>query len=95
MSYQALKWYSGAPWQTRPTVLLLGGSGGAGTNRIQLAKAMGTTTSAINFDYCKDIGADRTIDYRTHNWWHADVVYDCVGQAGTGDRAMTKLRAGG
>lgn len=49
---------------------MLGGSGGTGTIGIQLAKAFGageviTTTSADNFDYCKGVGADRLIDYKT------------------------------
>ena len=49
---------------------MLGGSGGTGTTGIQLAKAFGagvvtTTTSADNFPYCKSIGADVLIDYKT------------------------------
>ena len=92
-SYKALAWYAGGPWSNKPTVLVLGGSGGTGTAGIQLAKAMGagmviTTTSADNFAYCKGLGADWLIDYKTTDWWtkgviadqSVDVVYDCVGQ---------------
>ena len=41
------------------------------------------------------------INYKTTNWWDVvqpnsfDIIYDCVGQSGTGDRAMTALRTGG
>lgn len=109
-SYKALVWYTGAKnasrWQHSPTVLVLGGSGGTGTVGIQLSKAFGadkviTTTSAENADYCKGLGADEVIDYHSQNWWEVvdadsvDVVYDCVGQSGTGDRAMTVLKTGG
>ena len=89
--------------------MVLGGSGGTGTTGIQLAHAFGaretliTTTSADNFAYCKGLGATRTIDYKTVNWWDKgvldddslDVIYDTVGQQGTGDRAMAKLKSGG
>mmetsp|Transcript_2833 Transcript_2833/g.8483 ORF Transcript_2833/g.8483 Transcript_2833/m.8483 type:complete len:375 (+) Transcript_2833:66-1190(+) len=111
-SYKALVWYAGAKndslWKRSPKVLVLGGSGGTGTTGIQLAKAFGageviTTTSADNFDYCKGLGADTLIDYKTQDWWDisviaddsVDVVYDCVGQDGTGNRAMSKIKPGG
>jgi len=110
-SYKAYYWYAGAQndtklWSSKPTVLVLGGSGGTGTTGIQLAKAFGagtviTTTSAANFDYCRSLGADQLIDYKTENWWQViaansvDVVYDTVGQAGTGQYAMDKIRVGG
>lgn len=107
-SYKGLVWYGGAPYTTRPTTLILGGSGGCGTAAIQIARALGagriiTTTSADNFDYVRRLGADKAIDYRTQDWWNSsvladasvDVVFDAVGQRGTGDRAMAKLRAGG
>ncbi len=111
-SIKALVWYAGAKndsmWKNGPRVLILGGSGGTGSTGIQLAKAYGaadivTTTSADNFAYCKSLGATRTIDYKTQDWWNSavipdgsvDVIYDCVGQQGTGDRAMAKLKTGG
>ena len=93
-------------WRDGPTVLVLGGSGGTGTCGLQLARQFGaahviTTTSADNADYCTKLGADRVIDYKTQNWWDTlesdsvDVVYDTVGERGTGDRALDKIRAGG
>jgi NADPH:quinone reductase-like Zn-dependent oxidoreductase len=95
-------------WMAGKTVLVLGGSGGTGTTGIQLAKALGaakvlTTAGASNAAYCVSLGADEVYDYHTQNWWDdavvpddsVDVVYDCVGQTGSGDRAMTKLREGG
>jgi NADPH:quinone reductase-like Zn-dependent oxidoreductase len=106
-SYKALVWYGGAPYTpSNGTVLILGGSGGTGTAGIQLAKAYGakkviTTTSASNFDYVKALGATEAIDYHSQNWYDVvddgtvDVIYDCVGQSGTGDKAMPKLRSGG
>lgn len=106
-SLKALTWYGGAPYTaTNGTVLILGGSGGTGTTAVQLAKAFGAshviaTTSAANADYVKGVGADQIIDYHSANWWQVladgsvDVIYDTVGQSGTGDRAMPKLRPGG
>jgi NADPH:quinone reductase-like Zn-dependent oxidoreductase len=106
-SYKALQWYANAGnWtkaSTGPVVLVLGGSGGTGTCGIQMAKAFGaskviTTTSADNFDYCKGLGADQLIDYKTQNWWDVlkensvDIVYDTVGQTGSGNHALTVLR---
>eukprot|EP00439_Symbiodinium_sp_Y106_P023696 s5432_g2.t3 len=104
-SYKALKWYGGAPYGRDVTVLILGGSGGCGSTGIQLAKAWGattiiTTTSVANEPYVLRLGADRVIDYRSQNWWEVlsngtvDVVYDTVGEAGTGDRAMSLMRRG-
>ena len=109
-SYKAYKWYAAAAaWPVNASVLVLGGSGGCGTTGIQLAKRLGkgahvtTTTSAANAAYVKSLGADRSIDYHTLDWWSADVIaddsmdmiYDTVGEAGTGARAMAKLKGGG
>lgn len=106
-SYKTLAWYGGAPYTAdNGTVLVLGGSGGTGTAAIQLAKAFGAsdviaTTSAANSDYARRLGANRVIDYHSSNWWEVladasvDVIYDTVGQKGTGDRAMPKLKSGG
>jgi len=106
-SYKALVWYGGAPYSSsNGTVLILGGSGGTGSTGIQLASALGatkiiTTTSAANFAYVKQLGATDAIDYHSHNWYDVladgsiDVIYDCVGVAGTGDKAMPKLKSGG
>jgi NADPH:quinone reductase-like Zn-dependent oxidoreductase len=106
-SVKALSRYGGAPYADRNvSVVILGGSGGTGSTGIQLAKAFGakkiiTTTSSSNFDFVKRLGADVVIDYHSQNWWDVlldgsvDVIYDTVGQHGTGDRAMAKLTAGG
>jgi len=90
------------------TVLVLGGSGGCGSVGIQMAKAFGahsviTTTSAANVAYCRGLGANRVLDYHTEDWWDdsviapasVDVIYDTVGQPGSGNRAIPKLRSGG
>ena len=110
-SYKALVWYGALesrPVSDRK-VLILGGSGGTGSVAVQLAKyafhspLVSTTTSADNFEYVRSLGADVLIDYHTTEWWNAsviadgsqDVVYDCVGQRGTGDRAVRKVKPGG
>jgi NADPH2:quinone reductase len=54
------------------TVLINGGSGAIGSTVIQMAKALGarviaTTSSAEKAAYCRSLGADETIDYRTEN----------------------------
>jgi NADPH2:quinone reductase len=60
-----------------------------------------TTTSSANFALVRSLGATTTIDYHAASWWEVvpdasvDVVYDCVGEGGTGDRAVAKLRSGG
>ena len=50
-------------------VFINGGSGGTGTFGIQFAKAIGchvtTTCSSPNIQFCKDLGADEVIDYRS------------------------------
>jgi len=110
-SYKALTWFGriGDRPATQRKVLILGGSGGTGSVAVQLAKhafngtLVTVTTSAKNFEYLRSLGADVLIDYHTEDWWNTsvvaaasqDIVYDCVGEAGTGDRAVQKLRAGG
>ncbi|KAL1801270.1 hypothetical protein ACET3X_001612 [Alternaria dauci] len=50
-------------------VFINGGSGGTGVYSIQIAKALGchvtTTCSTPNVDFCKSLGADEVIDYKT------------------------------
>jgi NADPH:quinone reductase-like Zn-dependent oxidoreductase len=73
-------------------VFINGGSGGVGTWSIQIAKALGyegitTTCSAAHVDLCKQLGADRVLDYKTtdvvaylQKQGHAlDLVIDNVG----------------
>jgi NADPH:quinone reductase-like Zn-dependent oxidoreductase len=110
-SWKALAWYADArAWSSRtvgaPTVLILGGSSGCGTCAIQIARAFGakavhTTCSARNVEYCRGLGADTVVDYTNEAWVDAfgpdslDVVYDCIGEASSGDGAMATLRSGG
>lgn len=52
-------------------VFINGGSGGVGTYQIQIAKLLGfyvvVSCSGANADFCKSLGADEVIDYRTQN----------------------------
>ncbi|KAI5460368.1 hypothetical protein BGZ63DRAFT_387133 [Mariannaea sp. PMI_226] len=53
-------------------VLINGGSGGAGMFAIQVAKALGSAeitvvSSQSNAEFCKSLGADEVIDYKTAN----------------------------
>lgn len=98
--------FADAPWSEGKTVLVLGGSGGTGHVGIQLAKALGATTvittcGTSNLDFCASMGADQVIDYHKDDFHtviparSVDVVYDCVGQAGTGDLAYDILKDNG
>ena len=86
------------------TVLVLGAAGGVGTSAIQIAKAMGAKViAAASSDekcaFCRELGADATINYATQNIRDAlkeltagkgpDVVYDPVG----GDLAEPVFRS--
>ncbi|KAG4253900.1 hypothetical protein FPRO03_06240 [Fusarium proliferatum] len=51
-------------------VFINGGSGGVGAFAIQVAKALGcshvtVTCSASNADFCRSLGADETVDYKS------------------------------
>jgi NADPH:quinone reductase-like Zn-dependent oxidoreductase len=52
-------------------VCINGASGGVGTMAVQIAKIYGahitTITSADNLDFCRELGADVTLDYRQPN----------------------------
>ncbi len=55
------------------TLLVHGGSSGIGTTTIQLAKASGATVITTagtdeKCDFCKDLGADHALNYRTSDW---------------------------
>ena len=55
------------------TFLVHGGSSGIGTTAIQLAKAFGCTVfttagSDEKCDFCRSIGADEAINYKTEDW---------------------------
>lgn len=80
------------------TVLILGAAGGVGSSAIQIAKALGArvvaaASSPEKCAFCRDIGADDTIDYSIHTpettlrdaiksacgGRGPDVIYDPVG----------------
>jgi putative PIG3 family NAD(P)H quinone oxidoreductase len=74
------------------TLLVHGGAGGIGSTAIQLAKAFGarvfaTESPAPRCDFCRELGADRVIDYAAEDFVDivrkeaggADVILDIVG----------------
>ena len=80
------------------TLVVLGASGGTGTSAIEIGKAMGAkviaaASSEEKLTFCKELGADETIDYEKSDLRQrildltggkgADVVYDPVGGAYT------------
>ena len=86
------------------TLLVLGASGGVGSAAIEIGKALGATVIAgastdDKLAFCKNVGADETINYSTEDLTSrvkeltgghgADVVYDPVG----GDLAESAFRA--
>lgn len=83
-------------------VLIHAGSGGVGTIAIQLAKHLGafvaTTTGTANVEWVKALGADRVIDYRTHDFADLlrdyDVVLNSLG-SDVLDKSLTILKPGG
>jgi NADPH:quinone reductase-like Zn-dependent oxidoreductase len=80
-------------------VLVHGGAGGVGSLAIQIAHELGAkvTATSTQADYCRQLGAERVIDYRTENFADAgpyDVVLDTLGgQAHV--RSLKALRDGG
>ncbi|MDA3838821.1 MAG: NADP-dependent oxidoreductase [Candidatus Delongbacteria bacterium] len=68
-------------------VLIHAGSGGVGSLAIQMAKHLGaevaTTTSAVNSEMVKNLGADVVIDYKTQKFEEElsdyDLVFDLMG----------------
>lgn len=70
-------------------VLVNGASGGVGLSAVQIAKALGTSVTAVcgsaSFDLVKRLGADEVIDYRTTDFKTKDetydLVFDCIGNA--------------
>ena len=77
--------------QSGETILIHGGSSGIGTTAIQLTKAFGarvvvTAGSEAKCKVCKELGADRTINYNEEDFvevmkseGRADVILDMVG----------------
>lgn len=84
--------FMGAGLRAGETLLVHGGAGGLGTAAIQLGKAFGarvvaTDTPASRLDFCRQLGAERAIDYSSEDFVEvvrsefggADVVLDIVG----------------
>jgi NADPH2:quinone reductase len=83
--------FVGAQLQAGETFLVHGGAGGIGTTSIQLGKAFGakviaTDSPAARCQICRDLGADRVIDYREEDFVEvvrkeggANVILDIVG----------------
>jgi NADPH:quinone reductase-like Zn-dependent oxidoreductase len=85
-------------------VLILGGSGGVGSTAIQIAKthakASFVATTSTQTDFCRNLGAEKVIDYRQDIWWtydwpeKFDVIVDCVGGGNFYGRADKVLKPG-
>lgn len=85
--------FIGAGLTAGETFLVHGGAGGIGATCIQLGKAFGakvlaTDSPAARCDFCRSLGADRVIDYRTEDFVDivreaggANVILDIVGGA--------------
>jgi NADPH2:quinone reductase len=83
--------FIGAQLKAGETLLVHGGAGGIGTTAIQLGKAFGakvlaTDSPASRCQICRDLGADRAIDYREEDFVEvvrqaggANVILDIVG----------------
>jgi NADPH:quinone reductase-like Zn-dependent oxidoreductase len=83
-------------------ILIHAGSGGVGTIAIQLARHLGayvaTTTSTVNIDLVKGLGADAVIDYKKDNFEEVlqdyDVVLNSLGKD-TLEKSLGVLKPGG
>ena len=83
--------FMGARLQAGETFLVHGGAGGIGTTAIQLGKAFGAKVIATDSpdsrcQICRDLGADRVVDYREEDYVEvvreaggANVILDIVG----------------
>jgi len=84
--------FMGAGLRAGETLLVHGGAGGLGTAAIQLGKAFGarvvaTDTPSSRLDFCRQLGAERAIDYSSEDFVEivrsefggADIVLDIVG----------------
>jgi NADPH:quinone reductase-like Zn-dependent oxidoreductase len=88
--------------QAGSSILVNGASGAVGTAFVQLASAVGAHVTAVcsrsNHALVTDLGAERTIDYRTHDFaadgTTYDVIVDCVGNAPV-ERIAHSVRPGG
>ena len=85
--------------QSGMRVLIQGGAGGVGSLAIQIARELGATvfTTSTQGEYCRQLGADRVIDYRVENFADAgpyDVVLDTLGGEAH-VRSLAALNPGG
>lgn len=84
------------------TVLVNGASGAVGTAAVQLAKQLGAHVTGVcsgaNSGLVAALGADRVIDYTTHDFTAEartyDVIVDCVGNAPF-ERVEASINPGG
>jgi NADPH:quinone reductase-like Zn-dependent oxidoreductase len=88
--------------QAGQKVFIQAGSGGVGTIAIQLAKHLGatvaTTTSTVNVDWVKNLGADVVVDYKQANFEEVLSGYDVVlnsQDSTTLERSFNVLKSGG
>ncbi len=99
-SWQALK--ERVNLQVGQKVFIPAGSGGIGTFAIQLAKHLGakvaTTTSTVNVDLVRSLGADEVIDYKKQEFEDTlrdhDVVLGTV-RGDTIEKSIAILKPGG
>ena len=90
-----------AKLQKGERVLIHGGAGAVGLFAVQLATSQGAhviaTSSKVNIDFVKELGANEVIDYRERRFEEAgpvDVIFDTVGGE-TRDRSWDLLKPGG
>ncbi|PAD21988.1 NAD(P)H-quinone oxidoreductase [Terribacillus saccharophilus] len=87
-AYQTLHWLG--ELKQGETVLIHAGASGVGTAAIQLAKQAGATVAVTagskeKLDFCKELGADITINYKEEDFAEkladtgADVILDFIG----------------
>lgn len=103
---QALE-FGGLPRTTSRSIVVLGGSGGTGHVGVQIARAWApkahiyATCGTTHVVFCKEMGADTVIDYHKAKWQEvvpalsANIIFDTVAQAGTGELAYKILQDGG
>ncbi|SBS73176.1 NAD(P)-dependent alcohol dehydrogenase [uncultured Microbacterium sp.] len=88
--------------QAGTSILVNGASGAVGSAFVQIASAVGAHVTAVcsepNHALVTDLGAQRTIDYRSHDFTadgtNYDVIVDCVGNAPV-SRVARSVRPGG
>jgi 2-desacetyl-2-hydroxyethyl bacteriochlorophyllide A dehydrogenase len=76
-------------------VLVIGASGGVGTNAVQLAKALGATVTGVSstskVDLVRSLGADDVIDYTHEDFAERATRYDLILDIG-GNSHISHLR---